>query len=80
MLSVNGKSHVVRHMVTSWFFCAPKICAFGETLKTCAIILTPWVELNWWGHMRELYTGVIIKISDKVLTRTLQESNMGVSW
>ena len=41
MLSVNGKSHVVRHVMTSWFLGISKSCTFGETLKMCLIDSTP---------------------------------------
>ena len=39
MLSVDRKSHVIRHMMTPWAFGAPKSYAFGETLKMCLIDL-----------------------------------------
>ena len=35
------KKSRVRHVMTPWFLGAPKSCAFGETLKMCAIDSTP---------------------------------------
>ena len=35
------KKSRVCHVMTPWFLGAPKSCAFGETLKMCAIDSTP---------------------------------------
>ena len=37
MLSVDGKSHVIYHVMTPWALGNSKSCAFGEILKMCLI-------------------------------------------
>ena len=46
MLSVNGRSHVIDHVMIIRIFGTPKSCAFGKTLKKCSIDSIMQVELS----------------------------------
>ena len=41
ILNVDGKSHIMRHVMIPWFLNTPKNYAFEETLKMCLIDSIP---------------------------------------
>ena len=47
MLNINGRSHVMGHMIILQIFGALKSCAFGEIIKRYSIDSTSWVGLSW---------------------------------
>ena len=94
MLSVDGRNHVVCHVITPWFLGAPKSCAFREILKMYLIDSAQWVELDWvsscaevtWvtrSNQRLLGGGKQWREMVKVMGLMwglLREPNIGVNW
>ena len=54
MLSINGKSYVLGHVMTLQIFGTLKSCTFGEIIKKCLINLILCIGLSWDSHVKRL--------------------------
>ena len=74
MLSIKGKSHVIRHMLTLWVFCALKKLLFWQNRKEV---------LNWLNSASgvKLHKGHVQVLQDEITYRShLQGSGREVAW